>query len=202
MADLTYVAAAVEGDVDEVVLRRILEQFRAEPYAVYGKRGKHYLGEKLNAYNQAAGFGPWFVIRDLDHDANCAPQLCAELLPHPARLMCFRIAVREIESWLMADAERLSEYVGVPIGRVPANPETLDHPKRELVDLARRSRFRTVREDMVPRPESGRAVGPAYSSRMIEYASRVWRPRVAERNAPSLRRCRQRVGELVVKATR
>lgn len=197
MPDSVFVAAAVEGDVDDVVLRRILEQFGAKPYAVYGKQGKNYLREKLNAYNQAARFSPWIVLRDLNHDADCAPLLRAVLLPRPARHMCFRIAVRQVESWLMADAERLADYLTVPISRIPTNPESLNDPKLELVDLARRSRNRAIREDMVPRPTGKRMVGPAYSSRVIEFASNSWRPSVAERKAASLRRCRQRVGELI-----
>jgi hypothetical protein len=36
-----------------------------------------------------------------------------------------------------------------------------------VVELARYSRRRDIREDMVPRPGSGRSVGAAYTSRLI-----------------------------------
>ena len=54
-----------------------------------------------------------------------------------------------------------------------------------------------VRQDMVPREGSGRTEGPAYTSRLIEYATDRWRPDVAVRRADSLRRavaCLQRLG--------
>ena len=41
---------------------------------------------------------------------------------------------------------------------------------------------------MVPRDGSGRSVGPAYASRMIEYVEGFWRPEVAAHRADSLRR--------------
>jgi hypothetical protein len=41
---------------------------------------------------------------------------------------------------------------------------------------------------MVPRPESRTTVGPAYVSRMIEFAQQHWRPDVAAQRADSLRR--------------
>ena len=49
---------------------------------------------------------------------------------------------------------------------------------------------------MVPRPGSGRLVGPAYASRLIEYAEAHWRPEVAGQCTDSLRRCRERLVQL------
>jgi len=42
--------------VDEVVLRRMMELVGARLSAVYGKKGKQHLQQKLNGYNQAARF--------------------------------------------------------------------------------------------------------------------------------------------------
>jgi hypothetical protein len=106
--------------------------------------------------------------------------------------MAFRIVVRAIEAWLLADRERVSLWLDVPLHRIPMQPERASDPKRTLVDLARRSRSRAVREDLVPRVGSGRRVGPLYSSRLIEFVQdrrRGWRPREAARSADSLDRC-------------
>jgi hypothetical protein len=105
--------------------------------------------------------------------------------------MCFRVAVREIEAWLLADRERLAAFLGVKSARLPANPEEEPDPKRIIVELAQQSRRREIREDMAPRPGSGRQIGPAYSSRLIEFVSGSggWRPEVAARSSDSLRRC-------------
>ena len=88
----------------------------------------------------------------------------------------------------MADSERLAAFIGVARSRVPTNPEGLELPKQAMVNLARRSRRRDIRLDMVPHHEGGRTEGPAYASRMIEYATVHWRPEVAAARADSLRR--------------
>jgi hypothetical protein len=88
----------------------------------------------------------------------------------------------------MADAETLAAFLGVSRHTIPADPEALPNAKAEMVNLARQSRWSAIRQDMVPRPGSGRAVGPAYPSRLIEYAQEHWRPEVAALRAESLRR--------------
>ena len=198
MAPLSIVfSATVEGTTDEAVLRRVVEHLGATLGPVYGKTGKASLLRQLHSYNQAAQFWPWIVLVDLDQDADCAPPARAQWLPDPAARMCFRIAVREVESWLLADRETLADFLGVALSRVPTNPENLDDPKAVLVNLARSSRRRDIRVDMVPRPESGRQVGPAYASRLIEYAQGPWRPHVATQHADSLQRLCKRLAELI-----
>jgi hypothetical protein len=189
---MIYVSAAVEGDVDEIVIRAILSTAGLGVSAVFGKHGKHYLRSKLSAYNKSASYQPWVVLTDLDDDEDCAPPLRHKLLPHPARQMCFRIAVREVEAWLLADRERVASFFGVARSRVPANPENERDAKQAMLQLARSSRSRAIREDMVPREGSGRLVGPAYASRLIEFAGNRrdgWRCEVAAETADSLRRC-------------
>ncbi len=105
--------------------------------------------------------------------------------------MCFRIAVRAIEAWLMADREKLAHFLSVSVSKIPLNPEITQNPKTFLVNLAKSSRRREIREDMVPRDESGRRVGPAYTSRMIEFiesSKNAWRPDIAAMHADSLSR--------------
>lgn len=191
------ISAAVEGPIDEVVLRKLVAETGASLERVYGKNGKAQIRQRLRAYNQAASHSPWVVLVDLDHSEDCAPPFCQDWLPTPAAHMRFRVAVREIEAWLMADNERLATFLSIARSRIPADPERLDDPKRELVNLARHSRRRDIREDIVPRPNSGRMVGPAYTSRLIEFAQTQWRPDFAVGRADSLRRCRVSLRSLV-----
>ncbi len=181
------ICALVEGLLDEAVAQKLIAHVGATPGEVYGKQGKAYIIQRLPAYNRAAQRYPWFVLVDLDLDADCAPQLRAQLLPQPARLLCLRIAVRAVEAWLMADKEAISRFLSVPLNRIPSNPEMLQQPKKEIVAIARNSRRRDIREDMVPRPESGRSEGPAYTLRMIEFVQDHWRPDIAANSAPSLK---------------
>lgn len=158
------------------------------PGDVYGKQGKQYLREKIGGYNNAARRSPWIVLVDLNGEEQCAPPLIKAWLPDPAPHLCFRVAVRKVEAWLIADGERLAEFLSVSRNKVPGNPEELDDPKATMVNLARCSRRAAIRDDMSPRERSGRQVGPAYSSRLIEFASSSWRPGFAAARSPSLRR--------------
>lgn len=181
-------SAAVEGPTDEVVLRKVIESRGAMLSSVFGKNGKSSLLTQLHHYNQAANFSPWIVLLDLDQDADCAPLAKAAWLATPAPQMCFRIAVRAVESWLLADRESLAGFLSISASLIPANPESLSNPKETLVNLARRSRRRILRDEMTPRPGSSRAVGPAYTSRLIEYTQTYWRPEVALHASDSLSR--------------
>lgn len=185
-AVLRVVSAAVEGDLDEAVLRRLAAEVGLNVGPVYGRNGKDDLDLRLPGYNNAARFAPWVVLRDLEHDAECAPVLRRRLLPQPAPRLCFRIAVRSAESWLLADVANLARYLSVREERFPRQPEGLLRPKRTMVDLARRSRRREIVREMVPPPGISSEVGPAYAARLAEFVRTAWNPRLAARGAPSL----------------
>jgi hypothetical protein len=194
------ISGAVEGLTDEAVLKRLVEHVGAELGTLHGRRGKSYLTKKLQGFNSAARFAPWIVLMDLDDPSDCAPNLRKVLLPSPAKFMQFRIAVHEVEAWLLADKERFSSFFKVSKATIPDNPESLKDPKRALVDIIARSRSKSIRTDMIPRLGSGRPIGPAYASRLMQFASdrlQGWRPEVAATFSDSLRRCVQRLRECV-----
>lgn len=194
------VTGAVEGDVDEAVLRRVLKHVGLSLGVVHGREGKQTLLKRLGGYNNAARFAPWVVLVDLDGDCPCVPPCVQGWLPAPSPQMCFRVAVRAIEAWLLADRERIASSLGISLQRVPDSPDNLTHPKTELVNLARRSRSRAIREDLVPRQRSGRSVGPLYTARLMEFVEDEhagWRPDQAAIRSDSLRRCIDRLSSLV-----
>jgi len=190
------VSVAVEGVVDEAVVERLADDAGLAVSAVYGKSGKAAILNALPGYNNAARGWPWVVLLDLDDDPECAPAAVAGWLPDPAKHMSLRVAVREIEAWLLADRSAFARFLGLKPEDVPADPETLDDPKGTVVALARRSKRRAVRTDIVPRPGSGRKIGPGYTSRMMEFIETVWSPSAASEGADSLRRCRKRLAEI------
>ena len=183
--------------MDEAVVRRLIGHTGGDSGTVYGRRGKSYLQLRIDGFNRAARHSPWIVLVDLDDDADCAAALCADWLPDPAPHLCFRIAVREMETWLLADREAAARFLSVPGSRIPQDPETVANPKEFVVSLARRSRRRDIRVDMVPRPGSGRAVGPAYTSQLADFASTSWRPPVASERSDSLRPAIRCIRQLV-----
>ncbi|MBI4706263.1 MAG: hypothetical protein HY744_34635 [Deltaproteobacteria bacterium] len=181
------VSVIVEGDTDDAIVRRVLRDDGFLVAAVYGRRGKGWIDANVRRYNHAARFAPWLVVRDLNHDADCAPELVRQKLPDPAPLMLYRVAVREVEAWLLGDVGGVCRFFAVRPEHVPADPEALADPKAALVTLARRSARRVVRSGMAAGPGSTAAVGPEYVALLGEFAGRHWSWRSAARRCPSLR---------------
>jgi hypothetical protein len=185
---MATITVAVEGLTDAPVLRRLLAHVGHDIAVVHGGHGKGEIDRNISGYNNAGRFAPWLVLRDLDHDAECPAALVTELLPERAEYMQFRIAVRAMESWLIADGNALARFLSVKERAVPNNPDELENPKDTLVALARQSRRRDIREDMVPARGTSAAIGPAYSSRIEEFAREHWRPAIAATRSISLNR--------------
>ena len=89
-----------------------------------------------------------------------------------AARMEFMVAVRAVEAWLMADLRSFASFLGVGVKRVPRAPEQVANPKHAVVELARDSTRRVIREGFVPSEGSGRRIGPAYTDEVIQYVRR------------------------------
>jgi hypothetical protein len=101
------ISAAVEGDVDEAVVRKLVQLAGGQMGTVYGKTGESALRARIKGCNNAARHSPWLVLVDLDRDAECAPPLRQSWLPILAPRLCFRIAVRQVEAWSWPIRRRL-----------------------------------------------------------------------------------------------
>ena len=170
---------------------------RRVPGAVHVKEGKPRLLKALRGYNAAAVRAPWLVLVDLDDPQADPAEKELEWLPAPSRGMCLSTAVSMVEAWLLADRERLAQFLHVSRTRVPRRPDELPRPKRAVVGIARRSPSAAIRSDLVPREGTGREVGPAYTARMAEFAAERWRPGVARAASPSLDRCMRRLDRVL-----
>jgi len=194
---LRPIAIAAEGIVDLAVLRRLSSESGFEPYVEHGGRGKSYIDSRLPGFNNAAKFAPWLVARDLDQDAPCAGELVRTLLPSRARFMCFRIAVREIESWLLADATTLAASFRVPRRRIPDEPDDCSDPAFAMLTALQESEARSIREAMTRKRRDGSFErGPEYGTRLAEYAETAWKPANASKRSRSLRQAILRIEQL------
>ena len=186
---MPHLFAAVEGLIDAAIARRLARFVGFDQCTVYETGGKPRLDERLSSYDAAARHGAWLVIRDLDHDAECAADLISAKLPRVSPTMCFRVAVRAVEAWVMADSDEFARVFGVALNSLPARPDEVPDPKLAVVNLARRSRFKLVREDLVPANGLSARVGPLYNARMVEFVQMRWRPERAASRSESLGRC-------------
>lgn len=182
------VRIAVEGNLDEAVAERLITLCGGQPGKVSPKQGRPYVLEHIGGYNEGARYGGiWFALVDLDRDG-CAPALVAETLPELAEGMCFRVAVREVEAWLLADRVGFARWAGVRASLIPLDVESLAQPKERLVAIMRESRHRERQTAIVPRPGSGRTEGPDYSDVLTDFVATDWDVEAAASVAPSLDR--------------
>lgn len=183
------ISMAVEGIVDQAIASKILRTLDLPPGPPYVANGKGQLDLDIPRYNAAARHGFWFVLRDLDNDADCAAALNKDLLPKRAKNLCLRIPVRAVESWLLGDADSLASFLSVSPKHIPGKPDEVFDPKIAMINLARKSRKRQMRVEMVPAQGTSAKVGPGYTSNLIEFASQKWNPINAAARSPSLNRC-------------
>ena len=184
------VSLAVEGSTDLPVVTQLVALIQAKPLPVLVARSKSRLDPVLPGLNRTAVNRNWLILRDLDHDAPCPPELIPKLLDGAARAarLSLRIPVRATEAWLLADAPAFSRTFRIAIKHFPTEPDALPSPKQHLVNLCRRSVRKQIRRAMTPHPRSGRQVGPEYTSRITAFAEQHWNPRRASGRSPSLDR--------------
>lgn len=190
------VTLVVEGDTDVPFARKLLDAARLDVSTIIDMGGKPKLDRALAGYNAAAKHSGWFILRDLDQDAPCAPALVSSLLPTRSNLMCLRIPVRAIESWALGDSTQVAAFFKLREGAIPVSPELEPDPKRRLVDLVRKSTSKAIRDDCLPAAGASRKAGPGYEARLIEFGTEHWRLREAQKRCPSLQRCLQALRQL------
>ncbi len=181
--------AAVEDLLSENVLRRIVAAVRPELtiWQVVRKNGSGYLRTRARDFNRTAQSVPVFMLADQDRAEVCPAELIETWLGvPPAPNLLFRVAVMEIESWVMADRRAFAGFLSIRGESIPENPDTILRPKELIVSLARKSRRRDIREDLVPARGSTAAVGPAFNARLGEFVATAWDPTRAAEGSASL----------------
>jgi hypothetical protein len=184
----------VEGESDRETAKAIVRSAGRTVAKVVVAGGKSRLDPRIPKYNQAARRSPWVVFRD--SDGTCPARLRAELASAIAVWspnFALRIAHSMTEAWLLADRDGFADFFHVRVGRVPRDPETLPHAKREVLRLCADSTARSVRQDMV---RSSGETGPLYVSRINEFASTRWDVAAAAANSDSLSRAIRSIGGL------
>jgi hypothetical protein len=181
---------AVQDELSETVVRRLL-RYVGRGYAIgttYGLRGNGYLLRNVEGWNRAARGKPFILLTDLDRYP-CPSALVSDWLSrerHPN--LIFRVAVREIEAWILADRPTFAAFLGVTERLIPEDAEAEEDPKRTLIAVARRSRNRGIRERIVPRPGSTAQQGPDYNACLSEFVATQWNIVRAAHAARSLSR--------------
>ncbi len=193
---LTAIYIATEDTLSEAVTERLVLEDSGLDTISLGRVGKDYLRKKLREFTRIARSIPFFLLTDLDCD-ECPAALINNwrrtmILPEG---MFFRVAVRGIEAWLLADREGFANFSGVPLHRVPMHPEKLCNPKEALLNLVRRHGKRSVK-NILPDRGSTSKIGLAYNQVLCGFVQELWSPDRAAQAADSLNRFRRRLREL------
>ncbi|WP_141259237.1 DUF4276 family protein, partial [Pseudomonas aeruginosa] len=139
-----------------------------------GGRGFGYLRQKMEAFNSIASYMPVIVLTDLD-TSRTVYDLRKKWLPkNKSENLIFRIAVREIESWILADSESFSEFLGVSKAVIPRAPDELANPKDKLLELVKKSSKRSLKEEMLPAKNSSSPIGLGYNVNLCSYVEGDW----------------------------
>ncbi len=182
---------AVEDDPSDAVVRKLVRSLCPDVFVArsIGRTGYGKLKKQALSYNAAAAHKPFLLLTDLD-SGECAPTLIEEWMRGIPRHkdFLFRVAVREVEAWVLADAVSLARFLDVPKALMPADPDALPNPKRTLVQLAGKSPRREVREALCPPAGSSRIVGPDYNGVLGRFVRDTWQPGRAREASPSLER--------------
>ena len=197
MAD---VALATKDELSETIGIRILSAIVPPVHAslLLRKGGYGYLRSKMDSWCQLSQHRPVFLLTDLDNKE------CPSLLidswfgqrPRPENLIV-RVAVREVESWLLADHEAMRFLLGSK-GKLPQNPDALEDPKQCLLRLAKSAK-RDIREDLIFEAGTVASQGIGYNARLGFLVQRQWSPRRAAERSLSLRRTIERLEELALR---
>lgn len=179
----------VEGATDEYFVRECYRQLGIEVGTVFGKRGVDYLVSRAQGFAIRGRYSPILILADfMDLREPCPVVARRDLVATDYPLALVRLAVNEIESWLLASRPELARYLGVSISRVPAAPDDVADPKRELVNIARCSPRPRIREMFVPREGYSSVVGAGYVDGFQEFLAGHWSLESAAERSPSFRK--------------
>jgi len=187
------IAIATEDLLTEVVCERLVADAGLTVTLRLRRGGSGYLQSKIESFIQISNHCPLLLVTDLD-SLTCAPRLRAQWMNGRAipRNLLFRVAVREVEAWLMADHEAFGSLVGKAVN---FDVEGLADPKAKLLSLAKGAK-REVREDLVATQGSIASQGVGYNVRLSSYVRNLWSPSRAASNSESLRRAIARINEI------
>ncbi|WP_410209462.1 hypothetical protein [Aquirhabdus sp.] len=188
---------AVEDQLSNAVAVKILSHYHPTVPIVASivTNGNQELKKKIESLISVARILPVLVLTDLDQ-ISCAPRLIESWIHFkniPAQFF-FRVVVKEIESWLLADKEGFSGFIGSPLTMIPNNVETLDS-KRALLQLTQRYGTRSLKADILPARGSPSKVGIGYNQCLIKFVNDTWSVESAIQNSQSLARACRRIEE-------
>lgn len=192
------VAVVGEDELSLAIVTRLINDYKTEACISYKFLAKGFGNIKANSskYIAASRVLPHIILTDLDRHT-CASTLLADWkLTNIPPSCLFRIAVREVEAWILSDRLGVAELLGINVNRIPAYPEQQQDPKEAFLNLAKTSRRKGLSAELVSNNSSGIMIGPLYNNRLCEFVANSWDVNAAMLNSNSLSKAILRITEL------
>ena len=180
---------ATEDKLSAAVATRLIKKFtHFEIQQTFITNGNTKLRANLKSYFEIGKRQPFLLLTDLDQNT-CALELVSNWkksvnVEAPEHFM-FRVAVRAIEAWLLADHAAMTELLKHK--KIPEDPDNLENPKRELLHLAKHAP-RSVRENLLVKKGVIASQGLGYNAELIDFVYKKWCPLRAATRPESLHR--------------
>jgi hypothetical protein len=194
------IALVAEDVLSLAVLQKLLERTGRDFQIArtFNEKGVGNIRKSLDKYRNASNVYPHIILVDLD-DVSCAPHLLEQWgMVNLPRAMLFRVAVREIESWVLADRDGFAEFCLVAINKITQHPESLPNPKQALLNIVRKGRNRRLIDEVVPPQGSPMSKGPLYNERLTQFVRVSWNVERAIASSPSLGRTFERLQSFLI----
>lgn len=143
------ISIATEDILTEEAMTKIIaskQRFKIR-YSL-GKKGCGYLTSNLEKFNTLANSHYVLLVLDLDNknDLQDFKNNIEGQVRNKNEKLKIIVPVREIESWLLADREGLSNFLAVSKDKIDREPELLLDPKEKIINLARQSRDSNIKK--------------------------------------------------------
>jgi Domain of unknown function (DUF4276) len=190
---------AIEDELSEAIGLKMISRVAPNAelaLAPFRRGGNSYLRSNIGKFVSMCRSYSVVMMTDLDH-APCAGALLTNWLGSrtlPANFF-LRIAVQEVESWLLADPSAMERLLGDVASKIPENCDSINNPKQLVLQLARRA-ARDVRADLCADPGAMTSQGLGYNRRLCELVREEWDPIRAARRSASLQKACLRLAQL------
>jgi hypothetical protein len=197
--DVSHIVIAVEDSLSEAVVKRLLREYgnQAISCRVMGNQGVGWLKARTQQFLNASKSIPHIVLIDLD-TGNCAPGLLQEWFGRKkSPYLLVRVAVREVEAWLLADRSGFARFAGTTAKKLPLDADSIADPKQYLINVFRSGKKQRIASEIVPEIGSTAKVGFGYNRHLCRFVEEEWSVDNAIEHSASLRRTVIRLREFL-----
>ncbi|MCF7789919.1 MAG: hypothetical protein K9N47_27600 [Prosthecobacter sp.] len=192
---------AAEDRLSEAVLKVLLSNAKGKPVVAHsypvakgwqkevGPNGYGYIKKNLTAFNAASVHTPFVALIDADNRP-CPPETIGLWLEGVQQnpTMIIRVAIREVEAWLLADRKGIASYLAVSEECIPIETSRIKDPKRYISRLAARSRRKEIRAELARAPGTRSKTGPVFAQALQFFVNNLWDFQAARAHSNSLDR--------------